>query len=83
MTKRNKSLNRLFSKPKDFRWAELCTLLKRLGYEQIQGDGSRVKFFHREKDSLIILHSPHPEKVIKSYAIKDVIENLKGAGFKP
>jgi hypothetical protein len=36
---------------------ELETLLISLGFEKIDGAGSRIKFFNKEKDSLINLHT--------------------------
>jgi hypothetical protein len=33
MTKKDKLLARLFSKPRDFEWSELKALLKGLGFE--------------------------------------------------
>jgi hypothetical protein len=45
MGKKQKLWKRLRSNPKDFRWSELTTLLNQLGYKQIEGSGSRVKFY--------------------------------------
>ncbi|HCT2507485.1 type II toxin-antitoxin system HicA family toxin [Aeromonas dhakensis] len=80
MGTRDKLWDRLHSKPKDFTWQELTTLLKSLGFEAMNGSGSRRKFVHTKTKKLIILHEPHPEKTIKEYAIKEVIENLRGLG---
>ncbi len=35
---------KLLNKQTGFTWPELVTLLRGLGYRQIEGDGSRVKF---------------------------------------
>jgi predicted RNA binding protein YcfA (HicA-like mRNA interferase family) len=63
------------------KWSEVVTLLKKLGYKRLEGDGSRVKFVNLEKKSLIELHRPHPENTIKTYTKKDIINELKDKGF--
>jgi len=81
MSKKDKLIKRLLSVPKDFTYQELKNLLESLGYiENTKGktSGSRVQFekgFH-----MIRLHKPHPEPVIKTYAIKQVIDELKKQG---
>lgn len=80
MSKKKKLLERLLSKPKDFTWAELSSLLKKLGYKKLEGDGSRVKFFLKSPRNLIMIDKPHPSKILKNYQIRDVIKNLKQIG---
>jgi predicted RNA binding protein YcfA (HicA-like mRNA interferase family) len=72
MAKIDKLIARLKSHPKDFTWDELTRILKRLGFKELQGSGSRVKFFNREKNCLIQLHKPHPANILKHYALKEV-----------
>jgi len=51
MSKQEKLLQRFLSKPKDFRYNELRTLLNGFGYEEIKTgrtSGSRVAFFNNE-----------------------------------
>lgn len=76
--KHEKLLSRLFSKPKDFRWGELTTLLSSLGYKKLEGDGARVKFYRTSPRSLISIHKPHPEEILKLYQIKEIIQKLEG-----
>ncbi len=80
MGKKDKLLTKLFSRPKDFKWSELKTLLKSCGYIEKQGSGSRVKFFLEKPRNLIIIHKPHPGEILKTYAINYVIDNLKKIG---
>lgn len=80
MSKKDKLLDKLLSKPKDFTWSELKTLLKGYGYKEIQGAGSRVTFFLTKPRNLIRLHKPHPDKILKAYQIIEVIQNLKNIG---
>lgn len=66
-----KLLDRFKSIPSDFTWAELTRLLEMNGYKEAQGSGSRVKF---TGDGLprILLHKPHPGKIVKQYVLRDV-----------
>lgn len=77
MGKKQKLFEKLYSNPKDFRWSELTTLLNYLGYKQMQGKGSRVKFYRESPRSLISLHRPHPGEILKKYQVKDIIEKLE------
>lgn len=76
MSKLDKLKSRLCSKPKDFTYEELRTLLVALGFEEKEGSGSRVKFVKAETKQIISLHKPHNPKFLKEYIIKDVIEVL-------
>jgi predicted RNA binding protein YcfA (HicA-like mRNA interferase family) len=80
MGKQEKLKTRLLTRPKDFTWSELESLLKSLGFELIKGKGSRRKFFNHENKILINLHEPHPEKILKRYMIDQVIGKLKELG---
>lgn len=79
MSKKEKALARLLTRPTDFTWEELKTVLAHFGYEEATNSGSRRKFVNEHKD-LIILHKPHPKNVLKRYAIDFVIEHLKERG---
>ena len=74
MSKKDKLLNRFLQKPpkKDLTFSELDTLLSSCGFYKIEGAGSAVKFFHKEKDILINLHKPHPSDILKVYLIKQI-----------
>ena len=77
MSKFEKLLQRLKSRPADFAWDELLSLLSKLGFKKLEGKGSRVKFYHHDLDCMIQLHKPHPQKVLKSYMLKEILEMLK------
>ncbi|EGW21716.1 LOW QUALITY PROTEIN: HicA protein [Methylobacter tundripaludum SV96] len=62
------------------KWNDVLTLLKKLGYKKLEGDGSRIKFVNPEKKSIIELHRPHPQNAIKTYTQKDIIKKLKEQG---
>ncbi|MBC8440288.1 MAG: type II toxin-antitoxin system HicA family toxin [Deltaproteobacteria bacterium] len=80
MGRKQKLLDRLLTKPKDFRWNELESLLKQNGYQKLEGSGSRVKFYLESPRNLISLHKPHPGEILKDYQINYVIKNLKKIG---
>ncbi len=76
MSKKDKLKRKLLS-GSDFTWQELVTLLKFLGFEVMQGSGSRVKFDDGIADHMINLHRPHPGNNLKRYAIKQIIAKLR------
>lgn len=83
MSRKEKLIKRLQSRPKDFTWDELQRLLEGLGYEtagQGKTGGSRRRFVHR-KAATITLHKPHPGNIIKMYIIDDVLTVLKQEGL--
>jgi hypothetical protein len=83
MSKREKLIQRFLSKPVDFSWGELKTLLEGLGYSLASGGvsgGSRVKFLHAQHPP-VILHKPHPTPVLKRYQIEQIAEFLKKEGL--
>lgn len=79
MSKIEKLLERLFSNRKDFTWDELVNILGHYGYfEHNKGKtgGSRRKFVDANKN-IISLHKPYPGNILKTYAIKEIIDHLK------
>lgn len=83
MGKQEKLLDRLFTIPADFTWSELTSLLTGLGFQEKQGSGSRVKFFHPESRTVISLHKPHPNNEIGRNTARDIVSTLKGIGIEP
>jgi hypothetical protein len=79
MTKIEKLIDRLLTKPTNFTWAELVKILSGFGYKQISAGktgGSRVRFVHYDYPP-IILHKPHPKPILKRYQLEDIIDLLK------
>lgn len=66
--------------PADFTWDELKRLLAQFGYAEQKGKGSRRKF---KADGLptVILHEPHPGRIVKQYALRYVKEMLENEGL--
>jgi hypothetical protein len=80
---KEKLIERLKSKPKDFTFKDMETLLGFLGYTRSnkgRTSGSRVMFVS-DKHPPIILHKPHPRKVLLSYQINQVIDILDQEGL--
>lgn len=81
MSKTDKLLERLANRSCAYTWHELETLLARLGYEKLEGRGSRVKFVNEKPASMINLHKPHPGNELKAYVRRQIIEQLKAGGL--
>ncbi|PNV76196.1 type II toxin-antitoxin system HicA family toxin [Leptospira inadai] len=84
MSKFEKLLLRLKSKPRDFTYSELKNVLTGLGYFEVnQGktSGSRVGFINEETKHLIRLHKPHPGNILKAYQIELLLDELKKRGI--
>ena len=78
MSKKEKLIARLLSRPKDFHYDEAKALLLYFDFvENNKGrtSESRVEFV-RGNDSLL-LHKPHPSGELKAYQVKQLIETLK------
>ena len=79
MSKIEKLIERLCSRPKDFTWEEMIKVLKHYNYEAMpkgKTGGSRRKFANKDK-AIISLHEPHPQHILKSYQLDIIIEHLK------
>ena len=82
MSKKDKMVTRLKSKPKDFTFDEAKTLLDLFGYSISNSgktSGSRVCFVRGAK--IFRMHKPHPRKELLAYQIKELIDELKQEGL--
>lgn len=81
MSKKDKLINRLLKKPKDFTFDEMESLLSYLGYELKQGGtGSEVKFIKDGSNEVINFHKSHPSGILKRYVLDQVIDKLRKDG---
>lgn len=83
MGTKDKLRDRFLSMPKDFTFDEMEKLLSGYGYikdNKGKTSGSRVVFKNGDKRP-IMLHKPHPGNIVKSYALRQVLDDLKEAGF--
>jgi len=81
MSRFSKALIRLKSKPRDFTWRELQTIMAHFGYREEKGGGSRRRFINPQNKVTISLHEPHPSPVMKQYALEIVIDHLREEGL--
>ena len=79
MSRKEKLINRLKSKPNDFTFDEVVALMQSLGFtlsNKGKTSGSRVSFIG---DGVkITMHKPHRQKVLLSYQIIKLIKDLEG-----
>ena len=83
LSKKEKLTRRLLSRPTDFTFDELTTLLRALGYSMEKAgktSGSHVVFANITGD-YVRLHKPHPRNILKLYQIDDIIANLTERGL--
>ena len=83
MGTKEKLRNRFLKIPSDFTFDEMQRLLEGYGYEKSnkgKTSGSRLIFKNGNKRP-IMLHKPHPGNIVKEYAMKQVFDDLKEAGF--
>jgi len=79
MSQRDKLLERLLAKPKNFTYSEIRTLLKGFGYREAKTgrtSGSRVAFLNDDTQHIIRLHRPHPGNELKRYQLDYLIDEL-------
>ncbi len=77
MSRAQKALKRLASKPKDFTWQELATLMTSLSFKLEKAGGSGRKFVHTDTGATLFLHEPHPGKILKAYQVQDAVDLLR------
>ena len=83
MSKKDKPIERLKQKPKDFTFEEVIQLMGFFGYSVVSGGktgGSRIAFANEKKD-YIRMHKPHPRSILKSYQVQNLINDLKERGL--
>ena len=69
--------------PSDFTFDEMQRLLEGYGYEKSnkgKTSGSRIIYKNGDKRP-IMLHKPHPGNIVKEYAMRQVLDDLKEAGL--
>jgi len=83
LSRREKLAARLLTRPSDFTFEELITLLGHYGYAIARAGktgGSRVAFTNSSGD-YIRLHKPHPGNILKLYQVDDIIAALAERGL--
>lgn len=83
MGQKEKLIERLKSRPRDFTFEEAETLLEYFGYNRSdkgKTSGSRVMFVNEGHHS-ILLHKPHPRKELLVYQVKALCVVLEEEGM--
>ena len=83
MGQKEKLIQKLKSRPKDFTFDEAETLLSYFAYRRSnkgRTSGSRVMFISDTYAS-ILLHKPHPRKELLDYQVKQLVEVLEQEGL--
>jgi len=78
MNRKEKLIVRFLSMPSDFQYDEMVRLLRYFDFEEVKKgktSGSRVKFMNPEGIP-IMLHKPHPSRIMKHYQLKQIKEVL-------
>ncbi len=83
MGQKEKLIERLKSKPRDFTFDEAEMLLRYLSYRRSdkgRTSGSRVAFVS-DDHAPIFLHRPHPRKELLEYQVKQLLDTLEQEGL--
>ena len=83
MSQKDKLIEKLKTLPKDFTFDDAEVLLKYLQYirsNKGKTSGSRV-LFYRDGFPPILLHKPHPQKELKPYQVRQLLEMLQQEGL--
>jgi len=83
LSQKDKLLERLLSRPKDFSFNEVTTLLKGFGYTERKSGktgSSRVAFVNSDND-YIRIHKPHPRNTLLPYQVINLINDLTERGL--
>lgn len=81
MSRIEKLIERLKTKPKDLTYEETEKILNSLGffeYNKGRTSGSRVEF--KKNNKKIQIHKPHPGNILKPYQVKIILNKLKELG---
>ena len=83
MTKADKRLERLNSRPSNLQWDELVTVLGDFNFSWIPkaGGSSHGHFYNSETKRKLSISKPHNPTIVKNYQIKAVLQMLEDDGF--
>ena len=82
MSKKEKLIKRLKSKPRDFTFEEVESLLSSLGFKKSnsgRASGSRVEFVRG--NIKLKFHKPHGSKPLLLYQLLDILNELESEGL--
>ena len=84
MSRRDKLVEKLKSRSRNFTYADLRALLAGFGYEESsrgKTSGSRVGFIHPGTGHAILIHKPHGGGGLKRYVVGMVLDELEDRGI--
>jgi hypothetical protein len=81
VSKSEKRLKRLQDIPSDFTWDELVAVLGSCGFRDISDKHGSYRTFINDQEVKICLHKPHPNPVVKKYALRQILDKLKECGI--
>lgn len=78
-----KTLDAIFAEqtPANIVWKDIEALLRALGADIAEGNGSRVRIALNGVRA--VFHRPHPQPEVKRYAVRDMKQFLINAGVTP
>jgi predicted RNA binding protein YcfA (HicA-like mRNA interferase family) len=80
VSRKQKLLEKLKGKPKNFTWDEALKLMVACGFRLVNKSGSGRMFVHERTRVKVRLHEPHPQNTLLPYMVDQVIEGLRAAG---
>ena len=83
MSQKDDLIKRLRSYPKDFEIRELDSLMSKCNCQKgNRGNtsGSAIEYSHVPTRRIFNCHSPHPEKELKKYVLKEAVIFLESVG---
>lgn len=83
MTKIDKLIEKFLNIPKDLEWTEFIKILSHYGFTVVPKGitGGSRRCFKNNNGLKLYFHEPHPSNIVKTYAIRQVIETLKKEGI--
>lgn len=81
MSRQQKRIAKLRAKPspKDFKWADLVSVMRAAGFKEHCEGGSHYTFQH-ESGFTFTASKTHPSGILKAYQIRDAKEALRTVG---
>ncbi|WP_390901523.1 type II toxin-antitoxin system HicA family toxin [Silvimonas soli] len=78
MSKHKNTFDKMRRKPppSDLKWSDLVSAMRHIGYEVLNGSGSRRKFYNKDLDLLISCHEPHPSPNVDKGCVVDILDHL-------
>ena len=75
MAKIDKLIERLKTKPVDFKWSDGVKVLRHCGYKLLKsGRTSHRTFYNKERDHVYHTYEPHPRDELKAYMVDKLLE---------